>query len=720
MYRKTYKSITAALTIAAGLGLALAPQTSLAAEGDFNLTIMHTNDTHANVDAVAKRATVVKQIRSEHKNNLLLDAGDVFSGTLYFNQYTGLADLEFMNLLKYDAMTFGNHEFDLGATSDGHLGLAEFVKKAGFPFVSANVDFSKDVLFEGLQNKEYSSSASNGEIYNGIIKEIDGEKVGIFGLTTAETVDISSPNDIAFADYIEAAKGAVAAFEKAGVNKIIALTHIGYDDAAKYDNDLLLAEKVPGIDIIVGGHTHTKLDAPKELTVKGKPVLIVQANEYNKFLGQLDVSFNTEGVITDHTGILHDVAAVEIADPETVKLLKPYTDSIDKVKNTSTGKVALQGLNGGRGLWGVRAGETNLGNLITDGMLASAKKIDSETVIAMQNGGGIRASIDAGDITVGEVLTVMPFGNALAIASVTGEEIKSLLEHAISEFPKEKGAFLHVSGLKYAFDGTAEAGKRVLNIQVKEGDKYIELNNSKTYKVATNTFTAKGGDGFKAFETAYAEGRVSEPGNVDWEMFIEYITTLETVNPTEEGRINAVLPFKDINATDWHYSYIQDIFYSGLAKGTNSTTYSPNKQLTRAQATSLIVRALGLEAKGTATFTDVVNLHADTKAEIAAAAEAGIIKGVDGKFMPHKAITRAQFALMLNRAYDAKVEVDYVVKGKSTFSDLGKYDGEFVKAINMVEELNIGSGTDGKFRPTEGTTRAQAAKFVSNFTNLLK
>lgn len=719
MYKKTYKSI-AALTIAAGLGLAVTPQTSLAAEGDFNLTVMHTNDTHANVEAVAKRATLVKQIRADHKNNLLLDAGDVFSGTLYFNQYTGQVDLEFMNLLKYDAMTFGNHEFDLGATSDGHLGLTEFIKKAEFPFVSTNVDFSKDPLFAGLQNKEYSSTAANGEIYNGIIKEVGGEKVGIFGLTTAETVDISSPNDVAFTDYVAAAKEAVAAFEKAGVNKIIALTHIGYDDAAKYDNDLLLAEKVPGIDVIVGGHTHTKLDAPKELTVDGKPVLIVQANEYNKFLGQLDVSFDDKGIITDHTGVLHDVAAVETSDAETAALLKPYADSIEKVKNTSTGKVAEEALNGGRGLWGVRAGETNLGNLITDGMLATAKKIDAETVIAMQNGGGIRASVDAGDITVGEVLTVMPFGNALAIASVTGAEVKSLLEHAVDEFPKEKGAFLHVSGLKYTFDGTAEAGKRVLSVQVKEGDKYVDLNNSKTYKVATNTFTAKGGDGFKAFETAYAEGRVSEPGNVDWEMFIEYITTLDKVNPTEDGRISVVIPFNDVKTTDWHYSYIQDLFYQGLSKGTTDATYSPNKKLTRAQATSLIVRAVGLEAKGTATFTDTTNLHADTQAEIAAAAEAGIVKGVNGKFLPHQAVTRAQFALMLNRAYDAKSEVDYVVKEKSTFSDLGKYDKEAVKAINMVEELNIGSGTDGKFRPTEGTTRAQAAKFISNFNNLLK
>ena len=132
-------------------------------------------------------------------------------------------------------------------------------------------------------------------------------------------------------------------------------------------------------------------------------------------MGQLDVTFNTEGVITSSTGELHDVGAVEKADEDTAAILKPYADSIEEVKTTSTGKVADVSLDGGRGLWGVRSGETNLGNLITDGMLATAKKIDSETVIAMQNGGGIRASIDTGDITVGEVLTVMPLVTRLQL-----------------------------------------------------------------------------------------------------------------------------------------------------------------------------------------------------------------------------------------------------------------------------------------------------------------
>ncbi|WKA53103.1 bifunctional metallophosphatase/5'-nucleotidase [Planococcus shixiaomingii] len=540
MNGKFMKTAIASVLAVSALGFQAAAPTN-AAEGDFNLTIMHTNDTHANLDKIANRATLVKQIRAEHPNNLLVDAGDVFSGTLYFNTFQGQADLEFMNLLKYDAMTFGNHEFDLGSTAEGHAALGEFIGGADFPFVSANVNVAKNPILAPLDNNTYTKEFENGEIYNGIIKVIDGEEVGIFGLTTEETVAISSPGTVEFSNYITAAKEAVAAFQAAGVNKIVALTHLGFDDSKTYDNDQLLANAVAGIDVIVGGHTHTKLAAPVVNNTHGEPTLIVQAEQYNNFLGQLDLTFNEAGVITSHTGKLHEVGKAA-ADAEFTAKLKPYADEIAAIKNQSTGAVAKVALNGGRGITGVRASETNLGNLITDGMLATAKTIDPETTIAVQNGGGIRASIDAGDITVGEVLTVMPFGNALAIMELTGTELKAALEHSVKDYPNEFGGFLHVAGLKFTFDPSAPVGSRVTDIQVDKNGKYKKFKEKDTYKVATNTFTAKGGDGYAPFAAAYANGRVSEPGNVDYEMFIDYIKSLKEVNPQMENRIVAKTP----------------------------------------------------------------------------------------------------------------------------------------------------------------------------------
>ena len=204
--------------------------------------------------------------------------------------------------------------------------LADFIKAANFPFVSANVDFSKDPLFNGLFNTKISTTPENSNIYTGIVKEINGEKVGIFGLTTAETADIASPGKITFSNYIEDAKKMVAEFEKMGVNKIVALTHIGFDDNAAMDNDQELAKHVDGIDVIVGGHSHTQLDDPvvvdKDGNGKAKDkTIIVQAYQYSDYLGTLDVEFDENGVVIGHAGKLIKTAD-KAEDAEAVRALK--------------------------------------------------------------------------------------------------------------------------------------------------------------------------------------------------------------------------------------------------------------------------------------------------------------------------------------------------------------------------------------------------------------
>jgi 2',3'-cyclic-nucleotide 2'-phosphodiesterase (5'-nucleotidase family) len=498
----------------------------------YELTLMHTNDTHAHLDTVAKRISAINQVREENVNTLLLDAGDVFSGTLYFNEYLGLADLEFMNLAGYDTMTFGNHEFDKGTAT-----LANFVKDADFPLISANVNFENDQNMNMLANNEFSAKANDGEVYKGIVKEVNGEKIGIFGLTTAETMDISSPGEgVEFTDYLNEAKEAVKAFEEQGVNKIIALTHIGLNDGGG-DNDLTLAEEVEGIDVIVGGHTHVKLSEPVFVEAGKEPTVIVQANEYGKFLGTLDVKFNKNGRVIEYAGELLDVNNFP-EDVEAAKILnEKYKPAVDEMKNTVIGTTTVNLVGGNPA---ARTGETNLGNLITDGMLAKAKAINPATVIAVQNGGGIRTSVNAGDITMAKVLEVMPFGNSLGIMQLTGAEIKEALEHSVKEAPTAFGGFLQVSGLKFTYDSSLPAGQRVQSIEVKEdGVNYVTIDPGKMYTVATNTFTAKGGDGYDVFGKAYSEGRVSEPGFVDWEIFTEYVNAQEdrTVSPIVEGRI---------------------------------------------------------------------------------------------------------------------------------------------------------------------------------------
>ncbi|MEQ6853761.1 5'-nucleotidase C-terminal domain-containing protein [Lysinibacillus capsici] len=524
------------------------PETPETPADAFSLSILHVNDTHARANELPKLATAVKEQREAKKNVLTLHAGDAFNGTLYFNEFHGQADLALLNEIGFDAMVFGNHEFDLGASPEGHQALADFVKGAKFPFVDANADFSADDKFTGLFTDLISSEPENGKIYSGIVKEIDGEKVGIFGLTTEETKAVASPDKVTFSNYIEEAKKAVAAFEGMGVNKIIALTHIGYNDNPNVDNDILLAKNVPGIDVIVGAHDHTKLDEPfvVDTNTVGEAkdaTLIVQANEYVKYLGTLDVTFDGDGVVTEYGGELIDLG--KVAEDETlVKLLAPYKAKVDEVNNKEIGVTLKEALANPRAsetsLESVRSNETALGNIITDGMLAKAQKYTDKTVVmALQNGGGIREAIPAGNITVGQVITVLPFGNTLALMDATGAELKAAFEVSLKNAPKENGGFLHIAGAKLQYDSSKEVGSRVVSIEYldKATGKYVAIEDGKTYTVATNAYTAKGGDGLDMFAKAYEEGRVTDLGLSDWENLQEQLLSLKEVKTTTEGRI---------------------------------------------------------------------------------------------------------------------------------------------------------------------------------------
>ncbi|WP_368974820.1 5'-nucleotidase C-terminal domain-containing protein [Caldifermentibacillus hisashii] len=503
-----------------------------AADEDFSLTIMHTNDTHARVTQFPYLATAVNQIRADHPNNLLLHAGDVFSGTLFFNVHLGLADLYFLNELKYDAMTFGNHEFDKDSQT-----LANFVNEAKFPFVSANIDFTNDPILGKYAFNEPGQPGDGGNIYPAIIKEINGEQVGIFGLTTEDTPNIASPSkNIVFENAVEEAENTVSLLEEKGIDKIIALSHLGYDE------DKQLAEAVDGIDVIVGGHSHTVLPEG-EVIEKDEPTVIVQTGEYLNNLGKLDVTFDENGVIKEESAELLSLTADSngvrqfAADPAFQEKVDEFNTPIEELLQEVVGNTTVP-LDGERA--NVRTKETNLGNLITDGMVWKMQQFFPETTIGLQNGGGIRASIDQGEITMGEVRTVLPFDNALVAIKLTGKEIWEALEHSVSAYPSQSGGFLHVSGLKFKFDPDKPAGERVWSVKVKTTDgnfKPIELD--QMYTVATNSFTAQGGDGFDSLRQAYLDGRMINIDIPDYEVFNDYLVAHNPVSPSVEGRIVA-------------------------------------------------------------------------------------------------------------------------------------------------------------------------------------
>ena len=227
-------------------------------------------------------------------------------------------------------------------------------------------------------------------------------------------------------------------------------------------------------------------------------------------------------------------------DPEAVEVLAPYKAQVDAVAKEEIGVTTEFTLENPRTEENsVRKNETILGNLITDGMLAKAKSFTGKNVImALQNGGGIRAAIDAGPITVGEVISVLPFGNTLATMELTGIELKQAFEISVGLYPVENGGFLHVAGGKVEFDSTKPAGERVVSVKyLTRNGEYVEVQDNETYTVATNAFTAKGGDGYDVFAKAYEEGRVTDLGLSDWENFREHLVSLETIPTQIEGRI---------------------------------------------------------------------------------------------------------------------------------------------------------------------------------------
>ncbi|HID64719.1 MAG TPA: multifunctional 2',3'-cyclic-nucleotide 2'-phosphodiesterase/5'-nucleotidase/3'-nucleotidase, partial [Anaerolineae bacterium] len=370
------------------------------------------------------------------------------------------------------------------------------------------------------------------------VLDVAGEKIGIFGLTTEDTAFISSPGpNVVFKDATESAKTAVSELEAQGINKIIALTHLGYSE------DKALAAAVDGIDVIVGGHSHTLLGdmegakGPYPTVVTspaGDTVLIVHAYEWGKYLGRLNVTFTADGKVESYDGapIFIDESIAEDAD--IAAAVAQYAAPIEELKATIVGQTAVD-LEGTREL--VRSEETNLGNLICDAMLW--KTASEDTQICIQNGGGIRASIPAGDVSMGQVLEVLPFGNLIATFGLKGSDVWAALENGVSQYEEQKGRFPQVGGLRYSFNPAQPVGSRIVSVEVKNPDgSYSPIDLNAVYKVASNDFMRHGGDGYDVF----AENAIDpyDAGALLADAVAGYIGTYSPVSPAVEGRITRV------------------------------------------------------------------------------------------------------------------------------------------------------------------------------------
>lgn len=513
------------LTASAALAL-----TSGMAAAEYNLTILHTNDFHARFEPISKYdsgcsaeddaagecfggsarlVTAIAEARARSDNAILVDGGDQFQGTLFYTYYKGTLAAEMMNKLGYDGMTVGNHEFD-----DGPEVLRGFMDAVNFPVLMSNADVSREPL---LADKLAKST----------VIERGGEKIGLIGLTPEDTDELASPGDnITFSDPVAAVQGEVDRLTAEGVNKIIVLSHSGYR------TDQRVAAETSGVDVIVGGHSNSLLSNTNDRAEGPYPTMvgdtaIVQAYAYGKFLGELNVTFDDDGTLTEAKGepILIDGQVAK--DAATAARIAEAAKPLEEIRNKVVAETAAE-------IVGVRedcrARECAMGNLIADAMLARVK--DQGVQIAIQNGGGIRASIDAGKVTMGEVLTVLPFQNTLSTFEVTGETIIAALENGVSQHEEGAGRFPQVAGMSFAFDVSKPAGSRISDVMV--GGAAIDP--AKVYAVVSNNYVRNGGDGYDMFKTA-ANAYDFGPDLAD--VTAEFLAEHGPYTPYTDGRISA-------------------------------------------------------------------------------------------------------------------------------------------------------------------------------------
>ncbi|MDW7667853.1 MAG: 5'-nucleotidase C-terminal domain-containing protein [Bacillota bacterium] len=479
-----------------------------AVDEEVMITIVHTNDTHARVEAggydgmgFERVATIVKQMEAANPNTLVLDAGDAFHGQTIAQLNEGESIIKIFNEIGYDAMTPGNHDFNYGKER-----LLELDEMAEFPIVAANVMY-----------EDYS------EFLPGYtIKEVDGVKIGIFGISTPETKYKSHPKNTEGLDIFDpviASKFMVAKLED-DVDVIVGLVHLGLDESSEHTSRLV-AENVEGIDILVDGHSHSELT---EGLMVGN-TLIAQAGGYDNNVGIIDLVVKNGMVASKTARLINKEEAADLdPDPAITAIIAEVQEINDLITEefVVTSDIDLEGEREN-----VRTGETNLGNLITDAMVDF-----TGADVALTNGGGIRASIPAGDITVGDVITVLPFGNYVVTIDVTGAELVQALEHGLSSYPETLGAFPHISGMNVVFDPSQEVGSRVVEVTV-DGE---ELDPEAIYSLATNDFLGAGGDDY----TMFGDNEITAlyPG-LD-EILIDYIREYGTEGSPVEGRIQTV------------------------------------------------------------------------------------------------------------------------------------------------------------------------------------
>jgi 5'-nucleotidase/UDP-sugar diphosphatase len=647
--------------------------------------ILHTNDVHGAIEGYAYITALKADYEAKGAEVILVDAGDYSQGEVYVSDTKGLDAVEMMNVTGYDVVTLGNHEFDYG-----YAQLKENMTKADFKILCANV-YGEDGIPIFDANYTYTTKS--------------GVKIGFFGMETPEAQTKANPaliKGLKFDTDLKAvAEKQLEALKDDDV--VIALSHLGVDDSSKPYTSYDLYNAAKGIDFIIDGHSHSVMTKGKN----GEPIQSTGTKFAN--IGVIVIDDASKKI---ESNSLYEIKEDTAKDAAVAAAAQKIIDRIDKEYGAVFAKSKVE-LNGAKAPNGNRDGETNNGDLITDAMLWKVMQnkegltVNEDHVVAITNGGGIRAAIKAGDVTKKDIKTVLPFGNTIEVIYVTGTELLEALEASTFCVPESIGGFPQVSGISYTistgavYDANAETypastyyGPKSINRVTINSINGKDFKLGDTYAVVTNNFSAAGGDTYYAFKAATAKFDTGVPLD---EAVMEYVTkelkgVIGEQYAAPQGRI-LMNPFKDVKVSSWFGQYVIDLYNDGIINGTSATTYAPNDTLTWAAALKLLLVSNGNLKAADATGADW------SKNAIAKAAELGLVAAdLDGA----KAISRLEFcqvAAKLNKLAESKTE--------SKFTDCA--DG-YVMAL--VDAKVIDGMTATTFEPDASLTRAQIAKII--------
>ena len=708
--KKKVLSLLLAVVMTFSLAVTANAAEETAQDLDGDIVILHTNDVHGAISGYAKVAALKDAYEARGAYVLLMDAGDFIQGDPTVSTSEGATAVELMNLAGYDVASMGNHEFDYG-----YQNLKDLEADADFTIVDANVLYNGQVAFED----------------NVVFTAPDGTKIGVFGLDTPETATKAHPAKIqgvtflAGEDLYDCAQDQVDALEAEGCEYIICLGHLGIDEESVGNRSIDLLEEVEGIDVFIDGHSHSTLEDVKAAaggTGKVGDTLVTSTGTKLESVGV--VTIDADGTITTATTPVADLTA---EDADVAARAAAIQKEIDDEYGTVFAKTEVA-LNGEREP-GNRTEETNLGDLICDALVWGAEREGTEVDAAVTNGGGIRASIAAGDITKKDINTVLPFGNTLSIVQVTGAELLEALEASTYCTPTSIGGFPQVSGIEFTVDTTKAydqgeqypgstyyGPKSIQRVTIETvGGEPFDAN--ATYTIATNDFMAAGGDTYYAFAAASVN---YDLGLSMDEVVMDYITDELKGTVTEEaygepaGRITVDqgLAFTDVAATSPYYAGIEWAVDEGITNGTTATTFSPYQDCTRAQIITYLWRAAGSPepASTEPAYTDVTDTSLYFFKAVQWASEQGLVEGET--FDPYAGCTRAM------AVYFMWVAADSPEAAASSFTDVAA-DADYAAAVNwaVAQGVTLGTGDGSTFSPDTVCQRGQIVTFLYRAAN---